>query len=112
MNHPFKIALITGAIVAVVVAFSFAVKKAGTTSAASSNREPVIPTIQSTSAVETPDPFQISGIPRLVQIKTNLQNTTSGKITEYTVKSGDSLWSIAQLYNLKPETILWGNEWL
>jgi LysM repeat protein len=112
MNRALKIFLITDAVLAVVVAFTFAVRTAGTSSAASSQEEAVPPTSQSTSAVETPDPFQISGIPRLVQLKTNLQNTTSGKIIKYTVKSGDSLWSIAQLYNLKPETILWGNEWL
>lgn len=62
--------------------------------------------------VEPPGELQFSGIPRLVQLKTNLQNTTSAKIIEYKVKSGDSLWSIAQQFNLKPETILWGNEWL
>ncbi len=28
------------------------------------------------------------------------------------MRSGDSLWSIAQKFNLNPETILWGNEWL
>lgn len=33
-------------------------------------------------------------------------------IIEYIVQPGDSAWSIAQKYNLKPETILWGNEGL
>jgi LysM repeat protein len=27
-------------------------------------------------------------------------------------QSGDSLWSIAKRFDLQPETILWGNEWL
>ncbi|HEX9384695.1 MAG TPA: LysM domain-containing protein [Anaerolineales bacterium] len=39
-----------------------------------------------------------------------MQDDISYEITEYTVRSGDSLWSIAQKFNLNPETILWGND--
>lgn len=30
----------------------------------------------------------------------------------FNILLGDSLWSIAQQFDLEPETILWGNEWL
>ena len=53
---------------------------------------------------------QDNGMPRKIQLKTQLQDDVSYEITEYTVKSGDSLWSIAQKFDLEPETILWGNE--
>lgn len=33
------------------------------------------------------------------------------EVIEYTVESGDSIFSIAEKFNLKPETILWGNRY-
>ncbi len=33
------------------------------------------------------------------------------EVVEYTVESGDSIFSIADKFNLKPETILWGNRY-
>ena len=32
-------------------------------------------------------------------------------VIDYTVESGDSIFSIAEKFNLKPETILWGNRY-
>ena len=87
MNRTLNIILITGIVLSVAVAFILSVKTAGTTSAAISKREIVVSTSQPMSVVEPPDPFHLSGIPRLVQLETNLQNTTSDKITKYTVKS-------------------------
>ncbi len=33
------------------------------------------------------------------------------EVVEYTVEAGDSIFSIADKFNLKPETILWGNRY-
>jgi murein DD-endopeptidase MepM/ murein hydrolase activator NlpD len=52
------------------------------------------------------------GIPRILQLKTSMPERPSYKIVEYTVQGGDSAWSIAQKFDLQPETILWGNEGL
>jgi LysM repeat protein len=112
MNRTFSIVLVAGCITAVVVAFIFCVTKAGTSNAPTSQKETIVSASQPSS---NPDPLlslQNYGIPRLAQLTTKSQNNTTYKITEYKVRSGDSLWSIGRQFNLKPETILWGNEWL
>ena len=112
MNRASSIVLTAGCITAVVVAFIFSITKAGTTKATISEKETIAPASRPSS---DPDPLlslQNSGIPRLAQLKTKSQDPTIYSITEYKVKSGDSLWSIGKQYNLEPETILWGNEWL
>jgi murein DD-endopeptidase MepM/ murein hydrolase activator NlpD len=48
-------------------------------------------------------------IVRQVWLKTDITSKTTYKIGEYTVKSGDALFSIAKQYNIKPETLLWAN---
>jgi hypothetical protein len=48
----------------------------------------------------------------MLQLKTSIPERPSYKIVQYTVQGGDSAWSIAQKYDLQPETILWGNEGL
>jgi murein DD-endopeptidase MepM/ murein hydrolase activator NlpD len=48
-------------------------------------------------------------IVRHVALKTDISKSVNYKVVEYTVKSGDALFSIAKLYNIKPETLLWAN---
>lgn len=112
MNRTFNILLIVGCVLSIVAAFIVSVKPAGTISKSSAQGEtpvaPALPTIQSDFSNELQD----SGISRNILLKTQLQDDVSYEIREYTVEPGDSLWSIAQLFDLKPETILWGNEWL
>jgi len=50
-----------------------------------------------------------SGIVRAALMNTNIPSRPRVDITTYTVEQGDNLFSIAENYNLKPETILWGN---
>lgn len=65
------------------------------------------------AALQQPDSFPAyDGIPRTLQLKTNIPERPSYKIIEYIVQKGDSAWSIAQKFDLQPETILWGNEGL
>jgi len=48
-------------------------------------------------------------IGRVALLNTNIPSRPRVDITTYTVEQGDNLFSIADNYNLKPETILWGN---
>ena len=112
MKRTSNIVLVIGCMIAVIGAFIFSVTRAGTAEAPISEKQTIVSVSQPPSS---PEPFislQNSGIPRLAQLKTKSQDTATYEITEYRVKSGDSLWSIGKLFNLKPETILWGNEWL
>ena len=49
------------------------------------------------------------GIPRYAQLQTIIPNRPRSGIVTYTVESGDNLFTIAEQYGLKAETILWGN---
>lgn len=50
-----------------------------------------------------------NGITRLAQIYTILPTRPRFEVFQYEVKLGDSLFTIAEKFNLRPETILWGN---
>lgn len=112
MNRTSNLILIAGCFTAVVVAFIFSITKAGTTEATTSQKETIVPASQPSSNQDPLLSLQNSGIPRLAQLKTKTQDTVTYNITKYKVKSGDSLWSIGKQFHLKPETILWGNDWL
>ena len=49
------------------------------------------------------------GISRRIEPKTTIPSRTRVKVIEYTVQQGDSVFSIAEQFGLRPETILWGN---
>lgn len=110
-NCTFNILLVAGCVLSIAAAFVVSVKPAGTTSVVITQNEtaipPSLPPVQNFAAQ-----LQDSGIPRKIQIYTQPQDDVSYEVIEYTVKRGDSLWSIAQQFDLEPETILWGNEWL
>ncbi len=50
-----------------------------------------------------------AGIPRLVSMHTVIPARPRTEIITYTVQKGDTIFGIATTFNLKPETILWGN---
>jgi len=53
------------------------------------------------------------GVGRVSDLHTILPvNLVRDKVVQYTVESGDSIFSIAEKFNLKPQTILWGNRYL
>ena len=54
-------------------------------------------------------PGSLSNISRLANAYTIIPNRSRTKAAEYTVMAGDSVFSIAKEYNLKPETVLWAN---
>lgn len=110
MKRLFNILLIVGCLAAVGIAiFVISVKPARTIS-------PSIPSDESTGVPALPPlntnpkiSIQKDGIQRSIQLKTNQTEGPGYKVTEYVVKRGDSPWSISQKFNLKPESILWGN---
>lgn len=57
----------------------------------------------------TAGPAYGGGIARDIEVNTIIPTRPRVDVTTYTVKAGDNLFAIAELYGLKPETILWGN---
>ena len=53
--------------------------------------------------------FVLNAVPRLSLMHTNIPNRPREDVIEYTVTSGDSVFSIAQKFNITPETVLWAN---
>src|SRR5512139_425566 len=49
------------------------------------------------------------GITRLAMLHTTIPTRARTDIITYTVKKDDTIFSIAEMFSLKPETILWGN---
>lgn len=110
MKRVLIILLLTGGLVfGLAGIFAVLAKPAGTAAAPTSLEEPTalpsLPPLNANFLVSSVN----DGIPRYIQLKTEVSNGPSNEITEYVVKRGDSPWSIAQKFNLRPETILWGN---
>jgi Peptidase family M23/LysM domain len=49
------------------------------------------------------------GVVRLAMLHTTIPTRARTEIITYTVKKDDTIFSIAEMFGLKPETILWGN---
>jgi len=100
-----------GSLAAVLaVIFAISVQPAETASEPSIPTEPTVVPLPLPPLNKSPSvSLQENGIPRYIQLKTRSTEGFGYKVTEYVVKRGDSPWSIAQKFNLKPETILWGN---
>ena len=61
------------------------------------------------SPITTPAISYSAGISRKINVNTVIPSRPRDDVITYTVNSGDTLFSIAYAYGLKPETILWGN---
>ena len=110
MNRTFNILLLVGCAASIAAAFVISVKPAGTTAALISQSETGLSL--SLPALDTNVSAQPAGggIARDLQLYTQIPDRPPHEVAQYTVTRGDSLWSIAQQFNLQPETILWGNE--
>jgi len=68
-----------------------------------------------TSTIEAPDLYipyygaYYDGIVRLAQLQTILPEKPRMDVVQYVVQAGDTIFGIAEKYNIKPETLLWGN---
>jgi murein DD-endopeptidase MepM/ murein hydrolase activator NlpD len=77
--------------------------------------EAAAPTATAVSMVELP-PFVVPnpgdstvGLSRITDLHTLLPEKPRYDITQYTVVEGDTIFGIAEKFNLQPQTILWGN---
>jgi len=62
-------------------------------------------------------PFSIedegsSGISRQALLHTTIPAQPRADVSKYTVEKGDTLFAIAEKFGLKPETLLWGNQFV
>jgi len=55
-------------------------------------------------------PEEISAIARISDIHTIIPERERDTITTYEVQAGDSVFTIAKQFSIKPETVLWANE--
>ena len=54
----------------------------------------------------------LDGVTRLASLHTTIPNRSRTDIQKYSVQKGDTLFGIAEKYNLKPETIFWSNRYV
>jgi murein DD-endopeptidase MepM/ murein hydrolase activator NlpD len=57
-------------------------------------------------------PSYDQGIPRLATLYTVIPTRPRTEVITYTVQDGDTLFGIAEKFNLMPETLLWGNTYI
>jgi murein DD-endopeptidase MepM/ murein hydrolase activator NlpD len=88
----------------------------GTTSVAALVPEPTAQPDATSPAVPLPAPGSDSGndsgfqsISRNIQLKTNMPERPRYVVDKYTVARGDSVFAIAEKYQVSPETLLWAN---
>ncbi len=111
MKHTFNILLVAGCFLSIAIAtFVVSVKPAGTSASLTAQEETTLPPSLPPLDANIPVQPANSGIPRKFQLHTHIPDRPSHEVSQYTVNRGDSLWSIAQQFDLQPETILWGNE--
>ena len=53
-----------------------------------------------------------NGVARLAKLDTLLPSRPRHDVTTYEVQEGDTIFGISEMFNLKPETILWGNYYI
>lgn len=86
----------------------------GTGSASALAPEPTAAPEQDPPEVSLPAPAGsgtsgFESISRGIQLKTNMPERPRYQIEEYTVARGDSVFAIAQKFEVEPETVLWAN---
>ena len=56
-----------------------------------------------------PQSLILGGIPRLINMETIIPSRARVNVLVYDVEQGDNVFAIAEKFDLRPETILWGN---
>lgn len=62
--------------------------------------------------LSAPAALSAGGVERLTLLHTNIPAKPRSSVTQYEVQKGDTIFGIAQKFNLRPETILWGNYYI
>ena len=60
-------------------------------------------------SIQYSDSMAESAISRQARPNTTFISTERYEVIEYTIESGDTIFSVAEKFGLEPETILWGN---
>ncbi len=75
-----------------------------------------IPTPTPTQPAPALPPFEpdtaLSGVSRATDLHTTVPARPRTEVIKYTVEQGDTLFGIAEMFGLKPETLLWGNQFV
>ncbi len=79
------------------------------TSAKAAPLPTITPTVEQPDLVFSNTNTYLNGIIRLAQLHTTRPTRPRFELLEYIVEQGDTIFGIAEKFNLKPETILWGN---
>lgn len=74
------------------------------------NQDPTLEPVAPTFLVEELQSGS-GGLYKEVTLHTILPSHNRTELTTYTVQAGDSLFSIAEKFGIKPETVLWGNRY-
>ncbi|NMB54989.1 MAG: M23 family metallopeptidase [Leptolinea sp.] len=70
---------------------------------------PTIPPEANPSSIKFPLFIPVDSITRMVDAHTSLPAKPRTEIIHYIVQKGDTIFAIATKFNLRPQTILWGN---
>ncbi|MFN2197246.1 MAG: peptidoglycan DD-metalloendopeptidase family protein [Anaerolineales bacterium] len=71
--------------------------------------QPVLPADVGLPPLAVDQSVDEKGIPRTALLHTTIPTRPRVDVITYTVQTGDTLFSIADEFGLKPETLLWGN---
>jgi murein DD-endopeptidase MepM/ murein hydrolase activator NlpD len=103
----------------VVIAWLMSRYYVGSRVSAAGSTTDSISLLSSSPAQVSPDSLTIpmvenslEGVTRQASIHTTIPNRTRTDIQTYTVQKGDTLFGVAEKYNLKPETIFWSNRYV
>jgi len=64
------------------------------------------------SAADLPLGPTTAGVSRRARLHTDVPSRSREQVIEYTVKTGDTLFDIADKFGLEPETLLWANQYV
>lgn len=71
-----------------------------------------IPAELDVSAASPAPSLAAAGVFRRARLHTDVPTRSRDQVIQYTVKTGDTLFDIAEKFGLKPETVLWANQYV
>ena len=71
--------------------------------------EPTPTAVVDVDTIPAVDMSEVVGISRQAQLHTNVPSRPRVEIITYIVQEGDTIFGIAEKFNLQPETVLWAN---